>query len=243
MTELTDRQKQLLKAVIDEYIATAEPVGSESIVHKYALSISPATVRNEMAHLIEEGFLKQPHTSAGRIPTAEGLKFYINTLMKEEAVPVKDEVAIKENLWDYRFHQHRLLGQAVKALAEKSGTIALAVTEDGDVYSAGQYQILDMPEFYDIDMTRSILMLLDRQEMLDRIIERAVGNEPVHALLGGDLGSEYLEYCGFVFAPFGSGKKNAGIIGVLGPARMSYPKVIPTVRYFGDLLTELVLNW
>ncbi len=243
MAEISERQKQLLKAIIDEYIETAEPVGSEVIVEKYSLGVSPATVRNEMVALTREGYLAQPHTSAGRIPTPLGLKFYINELMKEQAVSVKDEVEIKENLWDHRFHFHRLLKQATKELSEKAGTLAIAATEEGDVHHSGAYSILDMPEFYDMDLTKTLLMLADRSEMLNSILERAVINEPVVVLLGDDLGSEYLEYCGFVFSPFGSGKKNAGIIGVLGPTRMHYPQVVPTVRYFGDLLTELVSTW
>ena len=243
MADLSERQKELLRTIIEDYITTAEPVGSEIIVDKHSLGVSPATVRNEMAHLTSEGYLKQPHTSAGRIPTPQGLKFYINDLMKEQAVPVKDEVTIKENLWDYRFHLHRLLKQATRELAEKSGTLAIAATEEGDVFHSGGYSILDMPEFYDMDLTKTVLMLADRNDMLNQILERAVINEPVCVMLGDELGGEYLEYCGFVFAPFGSGKKNAGVIGVLGPTRMAYPRVIPTVRYFGDLLTELASTW
>ena len=150
---------------------------------------------------------------------------------------------IKENLWDRPFDFHRLLKQATKELAEKTGTLAVATTEEGDLYQSGAYSILDMPEFYDMDLTKTILMLADRSEMLGEILDRVVINEPVVTILGGDLGSEYLEYCGFVVAPFGSGKKNAGVIGVLGPTRMPYPRVVPTVRYFGDLLTELVSTW
>ena len=243
MAELSDRQRNLLKSIIDEYIEAAEPVGSEVIVEKYSLGVSPATVRNEMAALTREGYLAQPHTSAGRIPTPMGLKIYIKELMKEQEVPVKDEVQIKENLWDHRFHFHRLLKQATKELAEKTGTLAVATTEEGDLYQSGAYSILDMPEFYDMDLTKTILMLADRSEMLGEILDRVVINEPVVTIIGGDLGSEYLEYCGFVVAPFGSGKKNAGVIGVLGPTRMPYPRVVPTVRYFGDLLTELVSTW
>lgn len=243
MADLTERQKQLLKSIIDEYITTAEPVGSETIVDKYSFGVSPATVRNEMAGLKKEGYLKQPHTSAGRIPTPQGLKFYINELMKEQELPVKDEVAIRENLWDHRFQSHRLLKEATRRLAEQSGTMALVLTEEGDIFNSGAHMILDKPEFYDIDLTKSVLMLTDHTNLLNQIVERAVGNEPVHVLIGDELGDEYLEYCGFIFSPFGSGKRNAGIIGVIGPARMSYPRVIPTVRYFGDLLTELVNSW
>ena len=243
MEALSDRRKELLKTIIDEYIETAEPVGSETVVSKYSLGVSPATVRNDMAALTTSGYLKQPHTSAGRIPTPTGLKLYIDSLMKETSIPVKDEVTIKESIWENRFQFHKLLRSAARELAEKTGSLAIAYSEDGDVYYAGASHILEMPEFYDIDLTKAVLELIDRQEALSEIFDRAVGDSPVQVLLGDELGQNYLEYCGVVYSPFGSGKKNAGVIAVLGPSRMQFNRVIPTVRYFGDLLTELSKGW
>lgn len=243
MPDITERQKELLRSIIEEYIETAAPIGSESIVDKYKLGVSPATIRNEMADLIEAGYLKQPHTSAGRVPTPMGIKFFINELMKEQEVPVKDEVEIKENLWDYRFQFPRLLKFATQELAGKTGTLALAASEEGDIYHSGASNILDMPEFYDIDLTKTVLTMLDRYEMLNEIFSKAVGDEPVHILLGDELGFNYMEYAGVIFSPYGSGKRNAGVVGVIGPTRMRYHRIIPTVRYFGDLLTELSGSW
>ncbi|HEY4695185.1 MAG TPA: hypothetical protein VIH52_04480 [Candidatus Nanoarchaeia archaeon] len=241
--ELSERKKQLLKTIIDEYIETAEPVGSEHIVEKHSLGVSPATVRNEMVALTADGFLKQPHTSAGRVPTSLGLKTYINDLMKEVALPVKDEVTIKESLWEQRFQFHKLLRQAARELSAQTGSLAIAYSEDGEFFYAGTSNILDYPEFIDLDLTKTVLGLVDQQESLEAIFDRAVGDEDVHILLGEELGGDYLEYCGVVFSPFGSGKKNAGVIGILGPTRMQFSRVIPTVRYFGDLLTEFSRNW
>lgn len=243
MEGLSERRKDLLRIIIDEYIETAEPVGSETIVSKYNLGVSPATVRNEMVALTSAGYLKQPHTSAGRIPTSVGLKLYIDDLMKESSMAVKDEVTIKESLWENRFQFHRLLRSAARELAEKTGSLAIAYSEEGDIFYAGASHILEMPEFYDIDLTRSVLELIDRQESLSAIFDKAVGDAPVQVLLGDELGQSYLEYCGVVYSPFGSGKKNAGVIAVLGPSRMQFNRVIPTVRYFGDLLTEFSKNW
>jgi heat-inducible transcriptional repressor len=241
--ELSERRKELLRAIISEYIETAEPVGSDKIVAKYNLGVSPATVRNEMVVLSQAGYLKQPHTSAGRIPTPAGLKLYINELMKEATLPVKDEVSIKESLWDQRFEFHRLLREAARELSAKTGSLAIAYTEDGDVYYSGTANILDMPEFYDIDLTREVLRVIDRQEKLSQIFDRAVGDNDVQILIGEEIGQEFMDYCGVVFSPFGSGKKNAGVIGVIGPSRMEFQRVIPTVRYFGGLLTELSKSW
>ena len=92
---LTARQTQILKSLIDEYIETAEPVGSESLEKRYNLRVSPATIRNEMVFLTNAGFLRQPHTSAGRVPSPKAMKFYISQLMQEEQMSLTDEVKAK----------------------------------------------------------------------------------------------------------------------------------------------------
>src|SRR3990172_3821165 len=94
--DLTDRQKNLLRSVIEKYIETAEAIGSETIEKEAGLGVSPATIRNEMVKLTSLGYLRQPYTSAGRIPTSTGMKFYVDQLMEEKALSLKDEVAIKE---------------------------------------------------------------------------------------------------------------------------------------------------
>ena len=137
MVELTDRQIQILKAVVEDYIETAEPVGSQTLDKKYNLGISPATIRNEMVKLTDNGFLKQPHTSAGRVPTPMALKFYIQNLMRQKEMSVSDEVKVKEKIWDYRARSDKLLREATKALAEKTHTLALSTTNEGDLYTSG----------------------------------------------------------------------------------------------------------
>src|SRR6266542_1826486 len=102
MHDLTQRQIEILKSLIEEYIETAEPVGSETLEKKHNLSASPATIRNEMVRLTDLGYLKKPHSSSGRIPTAIGMKFYVKQLMKEKELSVAEEVTVKEKLWDYR---------------------------------------------------------------------------------------------------------------------------------------------
>src|SRR3990167_2331064 len=125
MIDLTDRQRALLKAIIEEYIETAEPIGSEVIERKYDLGVSPATIRIEMVRLTKEGFLRQPHTSAGRTPTSMGLRLYVSELMKERTLPVTAEVSIKEQLMSNRYKQERLLKEAVKALAKQCDMLGL----------------------------------------------------------------------------------------------------------------------
>src|SRR5690606_13680532 len=100
--QLSPRQIQILKIVVEEYIHTAQPVGSEMLDRKYNLGVSPATIRNEMVQLVAMGYLKQPHISAGRVPTPQGLKYYVTQLMKEEDLSVAEEVSVKERMWDAR---------------------------------------------------------------------------------------------------------------------------------------------
>src|SRR5579872_3815322 len=161
--DLTDRQKSLLRAVIEKYIETAEPVGSETVEKEAKLGVSPATIRNEMVRLTALGYLKQPHTSAGRIPTSMGMKFYVDQLMEEKSLSLKDEVAIKEELNEEdnsRFD--KLLKHTARALADQTNSLAIATDEEGDVYSSGLANILDMPEFFDIDITKTVLSMIDK---------------------------------------------------------------------------------
>jgi len=239
--ELSERQTQILKAVIEEYIETAEPVGSETLEKKYELRVSPATVRNEMVRLTQAGYLKQPHASAGRTPTKQAFKLYARQLMQEKQISVAEEVASKEKVWDARFDFDKLMHEAVKALAQRTQDLALAIVDDGTVYHAGYANILAIPEFYDIDLTRGVLSLIDEINEVKKLFARAFGEEEVHLLLGDELGHEYLEPCAMVFCNFNAGNKK-GSLGVIGPNRLNYPTVIPTVRYFKGLIEELAKN-
>lgn len=243
MIDISDRQIQILKALIEEYIETAEAVGSEKLDKKYNLGVSPATLRNEMVELTKKGYLHQPHTSAGRTPTSMGLKFYIHELMKPKELSVADEVAVKERIWDYRFEYVKLLREATRELARRTKTLAITSTTDGDFYYAGAANLLDMPEFFDIDLTKTMLGVLDQFDYLENLLSKAVGEEQIHILLGDELGNKYLETCGVVFVRFDTGRKHSGSIGILGPSRLNYSYIIPAVRYFGELIDDIAKNW
>ncbi len=250
--DLTDRQRALLKAVIEEYIENAEPVGSEVVERKHDLGVSPATIRNEMVRLTELGYLRQPHTSAGRTPTSLGFRFYIQELMKEKELPVSAEVAIKESMWQRRFEYENLLREAVKALASRCDMLGIAIDDvNNQVYYSGAANILDWSEFYDIDVTRYVLGLFDEFTRLQEIIGRAQGSDPIHILFGEDMEFENLRSTGFVFTKYevvpenpstGSGPRG-GVVGVIGPARMNFALILPYVKYVRNLITEASGSW
>src|SRR5438067_2119145 len=109
MYDLSQRQIQILKHIVREYIDTAEPVGSETLEKKYDLGVSPATIRNEMAEMVRLGYLSKPHTSAGRVPTSKALKLYVSDLMKMRDLSVAEEVEAKEKVWDLRAREDKFL--------------------------------------------------------------------------------------------------------------------------------------
>ena len=237
MADLTDRQKALLKAIIEEYIETADPISSEVIERKYDLGVSPATIRIEMVRLTDAGYLRQPHTSAGRVPTSMGFRLYVSQLMKEKQLPLTAEVSIRQQLMAERYKQDRLLKEAVKALAKQCDMLGMALDDDGQIYYAGAANILDWPEFYDIDVTRFVLKLFDEFPMLQEIFGKASGADPIHILFGDEMEYENLRPTGFVFTRYEVGPKG-GVLGVIGPARMNFALVLPYVKYVRNLLYE-----
>jgi len=236
---LTARQTQILKAIIDEYIETALPVGSISLEKKHNLGVSPATIRNEMFDLTKKGYLRQPHTSAGRIPTPNAMKFYINQLMEEKRMSVSDEVKAKENMWDVRHDFDDLMNSATSALSNWTKSFSLAATSEGEVWSHGHSHIFSNPEFYNYQLCQRLFSILDERRMLRELFfERITGVSPIEVLFGEELGWEYFDPVGVVAARFSAGGRE-GAIGVIGPFRLNYPAVIPVVRYFGGLVEQL----
>jgi len=242
MTSLDERQTKILKSIIEEYINTALPVGSETIEKKYGLSVSPATIRNEMVKLTQEGFLKKVHSSSGRVPTPLALKYYVSNLMKEQELSLAEEVAVKERVWDYRHELDKLLREMTKELATRTKELAVATTSEGDIYISGMANILEAPEFFDIDLTKALFSYLDEEGFWQTLLERSGESDPIGFLLGSDLGNELFEPCGFIYRRFAVGPKK-GVIGVVGPARLNFGRVFPTVRYFGELIDEMLRGW
>ena len=241
---LTQRQIDILKSIVEEYINSASAVGSETIEKKYNLSASPATIRNEMVKLTELGFLEKPHASAGRIPTAIGMRLYVKELMKTKQLSTVEEVALKEKVWDYRSQLERFLKEATKSLAQKTGTVAIATTDDGQIFCSGYAHILDMPEFFDIDVTKALLTALDEYEYFMGLFQGEVDEEDeVHIVMGDELGGRLHGPYGLVYTQYHTPAHQKGKIGVIGPLRLNYVAVVPTVRYFGNLIEDIAQGW
>ena len=125
LSDLTDRQKFLLTLVIHEYIKTAQPIGSRHLVDRYKLDMSPATVRNEMGLLTERGYLRQPHTSAGRVPTEEGYRYFVGKLIQQTDLPANTRRTISHQFYQSRQDIEQWLRLAASVLAHQSRAASL----------------------------------------------------------------------------------------------------------------------
>lgn len=236
---LSARQTQILKSLIDEYIETAEPAGSEALEKKYNLGVSPATIRNEMVGLTEAGYLRQPYTSAGRVPTPKAMKFYIDQLMEEKQMSVTEEVKAKEGVWDARSDVNALIREATHALAERTRSLAVGALDPGRVWHAGYANVFLNPEFSNLAACVGLFSFLEEAKRVHELFfERLTGASPIEVLFGEELGWPELSPLGIAATRFKIRNKE-GALGVIGPARLRYSTIIPTLRYFRNLIEEI----
>lgn len=238
MIDLTPRQIQILRAVIQEFISTAEPVGSDTIDKKFSIGVSPATIRNEMVQLTKQGYLNKSHSSSGRVPTPTAMKLYVNELMKEKELSVADEVSAKEKIWNSRKETDELLSQISKVLAEKSHALGLTVIDQKRMYSSGYANLLQMPEFYDIAVMRHVLQLIEEVQLLEEIFEHQASDNQVQVVYGQELGNLYLEPIGVIHTSIKIGDHTCRMA-VLGSSRFDYSYIIPMMKYMRGLIQDM----
>ena len=236
---LTVRQTQILKSIIDEYITLAEPVGSESLEKKYNLGVSPATVRNEMVSLTNKGYLRQPHTSAGRIPSPKAMKFYIDQLMEERQMSLADEVKVKEEVRGKSHDLSELLDEATHELSHVTKALAICTMDDNEkIWHAGYSHVFENPEFSDFESTASLFSFLEEISLMRELLfQRMTGETPVEVIFGEELGWPGFNPVGVVGSRFEVGGRR-GALAIIGPTHLEYYRVIPIIRYFRDLVEE-----
>jgi heat-inducible transcriptional repressor len=338
MSDLTERQKTILMLVIRDYIETAQPVGSNALVKRYHLDLSSATVRNELSALDEMGYLRQPHTSAGRIPTEEGYRFFVGQMMHQAELPEAVQHTITHQFYQARPDVDQWMTLAASVLAHQSQgvsvvtaphaeqalfkhvelistqgrqvlmvivmaggevsqqilTLAEPVSQErlsqtatnlnkllagltvegisalparsealdqdiltlilqdmrratesgsGNIYTDGLTNVLGEPEFAESDDARRALRIFEERSTLQDLLARTSSGSMVgslQVLIGGEGGWEELRQCSMVLARYGVPGLATGMLGVLGPMRMSYARTIPTVRFVAGLLSDLV---
>jgi len=205
-------------------------VGSEGLVDKYNLDISSATVRNEMAELEELGFIAQPHTSAGRIPTEKAYNFYLENLSEERLSEA--EVKVFEKLLAEKDEEN--FKQAAKAMAKISQTAIFWAFHKHDLYYTGISNLLHQPEFRETNLIYDISEVIDRVDEIIGSIFNDLKYGP-QILIGSK--NPFGAYCGTVVAKYKLGD-NIGLVGILGPVRMNYEKNLALVKFINNILME-----
>lgn len=247
--DITKRQKEILFAIIEEYAEMAAPVGSVTLAKLFG--VSSATIRAEMAKLEEAGYLVQPHTSAGRIPTDAGYRLYVNSL--SEAMnhasdkPREDNPARLLSDGDDRSTRAielRINAQeradfairgAVDSLVELTGNLGLATIGD-QLYLAGMSRLFTQPEFMDTNRVQSVAKLLDN---LEPWLREAAPGEPLNIFIGQENPIGKTSGVSLIISKFRSPYSDNSYIGVLGPTRQNYGRVMSLVRRAGNMLEEV----
>lgn len=240
--EITPRQKEILCQIIEEYAETASPVGSVTMAKLF--HVSPATVRAEMARLEGLGLIAQPHTSAGRVPTDAGYRYYVNNLSgaREEAREEAERKSLERGTHalevrvNAQSRADAAIRGAVDALVDLTGNLGLA-TIGGQLYLAGISRLFTQPEFVDTRRVQSVAKLLDE---LEPWLREAAPGEPLNIFIGQENPIGRNSEVSLIISRFKSPYSDRSYIGVLGPTRQNYARVTALVRHAGNVLEGML---
>lgn len=223
---ISERKKFLLETIIKEYVKTAQPVSSGVLVDKYKLDISPATVRNEMMELEEEGYIRQPHTSAGRVPTEEAYELILaDWLASKKKKELKEgETKLLDRLFS---NDEAAFRQTAKAIAELADGAVYWAFHKNDLYYTGLSNLFSQPEFKQAEIVHDVSVVIDRmEEIIDGIFEDLGEGEQV--LIGSK--NPFGDFLSTVLVKY-KNNKQSGVFGILGPLRMDYSRNLALVEF------------
>lgn len=235
---MTTRQQQILFAIIEQYAEVASPVGSSLLAKLFG--VSSATIRAEMAELERLGFIAQPHTSAGRVPTDKGYRLYVNTL-GDDTKPAAHDRRVERAL-SARVQAgvvpERSIRNAVDTLVEMTHNLGLA-TIGNQLYMSGLSNLFGQPEFIGGSQVQQVARLLDN---LEPWLREAAPNKPLSVYIGQENPIGRAAGCSLIISKFHSPYSDHSHIGVLGPTRQSYRDVMALVRRAGEALEEAMYD-
>lgn len=226
--ELTDRQQKILKAIIEIYIATAQPVGSKQIPDVIGVDCSSATIRNEMMELEGYSLIFQPYTSAGRVPTPSGYRYFVDNIINNNELSLAKKelstimVAARE-VADVALK----MKAAAKAMASIANNAVFVGQNQNDTYYTGLTYLFNQPEFAKNQVIVSMGQLIDNLDRVVADLQESINQTTV--LIGGD--SMEGSNCSMVVAPL-----NKGVVGILGPTRMDYSKSMKLLEEFKHII-------
>ena len=230
-----ERRLEILRAIVDEYVATQEPVGSKAIAERHGLGVSPATIRNEMAALEHDGLITQPHTSAGRIPTNSGYRVFVDRIAEVKPLSNPERRAI-ESFMSGASDLEDVMSRTGKLLAQITKQVAVVQMPSQDRVVLSGTANLALSNHDEAAMLHPILEALEEQVVLLRLLSDS--SPTVNVRIGDEQPSVGLRSTSVVTMGYGQ-----GAIGILGPTRMDYASSMAAVhavaRYIGRFLEEV----
>lgn len=240
--EITARQREILYQIVEEYAETASPVGSVTLAKLFG--VSSATIRAEMAKLELLGLIMQPHTSAGRVPTDAGYRFYVNHLDgadESERTPEKQKMLERgthalEVRVSSQSQADMAIRRAVDVLVELTGNLGLA-TIDRQLYLSGLSRLFMQPEFGSTERVQAVAKLLDN---LEPWLREAAPGEALSIFIGQENPIGKNSEVSLIISRFKSPYSDHSYIGVLGPTRQNYARVMALVKQAGSMLEKIL---
>ncbi len=234
---MNERQKNILSVVVEEYTNTAIPVGSAVLVEKYGFRISPATIRNDMNVLEKKGYLHQPHISAGRIPTDNGYKYFVEEIMGDHKLAPEDQKKLQKELLKLKAKHNRLSRTIAKILSSFSGALAFSGLGK-DLSEFGIRELLEQPEFKKMDEFCKVAEALDRiDENIDAVLKKVKDGE-TKIFIGKENPIKEIPNCSIMVSPYKTKKGECGMLAIIGPKRMKYAKNKSLIEYMKKLLSS-----
>jgi transcriptional regulator of heat shock response len=200
--KLDPRKQKILGAVVNDYLHTAEPVSSDKLAKRYMQDLSPATIRNEMASLEEEGFLKHPHTSSGRIPSDLGYRFFVDELMKIRDLTQKELDFIETEYRKTGKNFEDLLHTTLKVAATLSHLLAVITTKKlpFKVLSSGLSNMMKQPEFNDAEHIKNMLAVIEEEDLMSDMMNESLEKNAPTIKIGSEIKHKKIKDCSIVIS-------------------------------------------
>lgn len=230
------RRNRVLEAIVKVHITSALPVGSKYIARM--LDLSSATIRHVMFELEAEGYVKQPYTSAGRVPTDLGYRRYVDSMMRVKKMPQDDIFSkISRYITKKRFFEE-IIEAISSAISKITNYTSIALSPNNKVYFDGTYHMLEQPEFSRLGMARNFLRVMEEKDELLRIMSQDLETRGTTIHIGRENIFEELRECTIITSTYRVKDHISGNIGVIGPMRMKYEEVVPLVERLAEITTE-----
>lgn len=233
---MNSRQQKILSAIVEEYTKTAIPVGSQILVDSYDFKVSPATIRNDMTKLEKDGYLHQPHISAGRIPTDKGYRYFVEEVMNDKELSKEEQQKMQREFLKLKAQNTRLTKTTAKLLSHVSGNFAISGLINSDEFADfGMRELMQQPEFKELDEMCRLVEVLDYlDERFDKIVKDIRENET--KIFIGKENPMGIANCSMMVSPYKLKSGEKGILALVGPKRMKYAKNKSMIEYVKKLL-------